>query len=323
MRDVYFVLSPHFMLLDLAGPAEVLQIAREHGAALNLQLVAAEPELRSSIGLMQHRLDPLPSPLPAGALVVLIGVQNSRENLRLPAAQAIVSWLQREFDPQQHQLAGICSGTMLAAQTGLLAGRRCTTHHALIERLRQTAPQALVEENRLFVEDGPIATSAGITAGIDLALHILAREFGPALTQSVAREMVIWLRRSGNDPQLSPWLAHRNHLQPLVHKAQDLLSAEPRQRWTLETLANTLHTTPRTLSRQFAQATGISPHAYQQSLRLALAQQLLGNPALSIETVALESGFSSARDFRRVWQQQFGRLPSASRDQAGELDSQV
>ncbi|WP_373974973.1 helix-turn-helix domain-containing protein [Chitinibacter sp. SCUT-21] len=313
MRDVYFVLSPHFMLLDLAGPAEVLQIAREHGADLRLHMIAPVPDLVSSIGLRQHQLAPLPCPIPAGALVMLIGVQNSKDNLQLPEAQTIVAWLRAQFDAQQHQLACICSGTMIAAQAGLLKDRHCTTHHELIERLRNTEPKAQIAENRLFVEDGPIATSAGITAGIDLALHMVARDYGPAMAQSIAREMVVWLRRSGNDPQLSAWLAHRNHIHPLVHKAQDLISQHLSERQTLSELASQVHTTPRTLSRLFLQHAGLTPHDYQKSLRLAQAQQLLLNPDLSLDEVAQAAGFSSSRDFRRVWQQHSGKLPSESR----------
>lgn len=301
------------MLLDLAGPAEVLQIASEHGAALRLHMAAAVPELTSSVGLRQHQLAPLPKPIPDGALIMLIGVQNSKHNLQRPEAQAIVHWLQSEFDPARHQLACICSGTMLAAQAGLLAGRRCTTHHELITRLAHSAPDALIEENRLFVEDGPIATSAGITAGIDLALHLVAREFGPTLTQAIAREMVVWLRRSGQDPQLSAWLAHRNHIHPQVHKAQDLISQQVKRRWTLTELAVAVHTTPRTLSRLFIQHAGLTPHDYQRAIRLALAQQLLANPSLNLDQVATEAGFASTRDFRRVWQQATGKLPSDSR----------
>jgi transcriptional regulator GlxA family with amidase domain len=313
VREVYFILSPQFMLLDLAGPAEVLQIAREHGAGLNLHMAAAVPELSSSVGLRQHQLAPLPAPIPDGALIMLIGVQNSKHNLQRPEAQAIVDWLRREFDPARHQLACICSGTMIAAQAGLLDGKRCTTHHELIERLRHTAPTALIEENRLFVEDGPIATSAGITAGIDLALHLVAREFGPHMAQAIAREMVVWLRRSGQDPQLSAWLAHRNHIHPQVHKAQDLISQQIQRRWTLAELADAVHTTPRTLSRLFIQHAALTPHDYQRAIRLALAQQLLANPSLNLDQVAAEAGFASTRDFRRVWQQATGKPPSADR----------
>ncbi|VTR45591.1 transcriptional activator FtrA [Serratia fonticola] len=116
---------------------------------------------------------------------------------------------------------------LLAAQAGLLDGYHCTTHHAVIDRLRQQAPAALVKENRIFVEDRGVFTSAGITAGIDLALHLVNQYCGADRALEVAREMVVYFRRSGDDPQLSPWLRYRNHLHPAVHRAQDVMAAEP------------------------------------------------------------------------------------------------
>ena len=111
-----------------------------------------------------------------------------------------------------HRLVTICSGALLAARAGLLGRRRCTTHHELLPPLRALAPQAQVIDNRVFVVDGPLASSAGITAGIDLALHLIAEECGEALAASVAEDMVVYLRRSPRDPELSPFLMHRRHL---------------------------------------------------------------------------------------------------------------
>ena len=100
----------------------------------------------------------------------------------------------------QHRLVTICSGTLLAARAGLLGRRRCTTHHELLDALRVLAPQAKVIDNRVFVVDGPVASSAGITAGIDVALHLIGEECGEALAASVAEDMVVYLRRSDRDP---------------------------------------------------------------------------------------------------------------------------
>ena len=116
---------------------------------------------------------------------------------------------------------------------GLLSGRQCTTHHNLIETLRALAPDATVLDDRIFVEDGPLLTSAGITTGIDLALYLIEGHFGPELAAMVARRQVVFMRRSGRDPQLSPWLAYRNHLHPAVHRAQDAIAREPARRWSL------------------------------------------------------------------------------------------
>ncbi|WP_035852006.1 GlxA family transcriptional regulator [Deefgea rivuli] len=313
MTELYFVLTPNFMLLDLAGPAEAFQIAANHGAAYRLHMVAPVAELTCSIGLKQHQLSPLPEPIPHNAIIVLIGAQNSKVNLQLPEAQQVVAWLREHFDTDLHQLACVCSGTMLAAYAGLLDGRQCTTHHEILERLKTAAPKAQVLDDRIFVQDGMIATSAGICSGIDLALHLIEQDAGSLIAQAVAREMVVWLRRSGQDTQLSPWLAHRNHLHPMVHKAQDLISRAPAERWTLDIVAAQVHTSGRNLARLFAQHCGVSLHQYQLAIRIATAKALLANPQLSIEHVAEQAGFASARDFRRVWQKEMGLLPSESR----------
>ena len=314
MIELYFVLTPNFMLLDLAGPAEAFQIAANHGANYRLHMVAPVAELTCSIGLKQHQLSPLPLPIPAGAHIMLIGAENSKVSLQLPEAQAVVAWLREHFDATQHHLACVCSGTMLAAYAGLLDHRECTTHHEILERLRIAAPLAKVLDDRIFVQDGNIATSAGICSGIDLALHLIEQQAGSLIAQAVAREMVVWLRRSGQDPQLSPWLAHRNHLHPMVHKAQDLISRAPAERWTLEMVAAQVHTSRRNLARLFLQHCGVSLHQYHLAIRIATAKQLLNHPNLTIEQIAEQAGFASARDFRRVWQKEMGILPSQSRN---------
>ena len=130
-----------------------------------------------------------------------------------------MEWLRRrreELRSEQspHRLVAICSGTLLAARAGLLGHRSCTTHHELLDVLRTAAPSARVIDNRVFVVDGPIASSAGITAGIDLALHLIAEECGEALAATVAEDMVVYLRRSPSDPELSPFLMHRRPSTP-------------------------------------------------------------------------------------------------------------
>ena len=189
---------------------------------------------------------------------------------------------------------------------GQLDGLRCTTHHTLIDDLQTLAPSAQVQADRIFVNDGHVLTSAGITTGIDLALYIVEQVAGAALAAQVARRLVMYTRRGPNDPQLSPWLAHRNHMHPAVHRAQDAitqhLAEDPARRWTLTELAEIACVSPRHLSRLFMQHTGISVVDYQQQLRMARAQELIAhNPALTQEQLAEACGFASARDFRRVW----------------------
>ncbi len=197
---------------------------------------------------------------------------------------------------------------------GWLAGRRCTTHHSLLALLQAVEPAAQVQANRIFVDDGTVLTSAGITTGVDLALHIVERHAGPELAARVARRLVLYQRRSPQDPQLSPWLAHRNHMHPAVHRAQDAIADAPARLWTLAALAKVAHVSPRHLSRLFADHAGVGVVAYQQPLRVARPKALLVSmPSLSMQRVADLCGFGSARDFRRVWQRFENGSPGGGR----------
>ncbi|MCB6183349.1 GlxA family transcriptional regulator [Leeia sp. TBRC 13508] len=306
---VYIVVTPGFMMLDLAGPAEAFRLARQFGGPFRMQLVGPEEKVASSLGLPVCDLKPLPDNVPDHALVVISGVENSAEMYQLPAAEEVVKWLVAQRNGE-HYLATICSAAQLAARAGLLDGKRCTTHHTIIDRLKKMAPEAKVEDDRVFVEDGRFFSSAGVTAGIDLALYLIEKLAGAALAQQVAREMVVYLRRSGHDPQLSPWLEGRNHMHPAIHKVQDAISQFPDRHWSLNDLADIACMSVRNLSRLFKQHVGDSVLDYQQRLRVAYARQLIQATNVPIERVAEKSGFASARDFRRVWAK-FEPLPPA------------
>ncbi|MDW5417757.1 helix-turn-helix domain-containing protein [Iodobacter sp. CM08] len=297
---IFFVLTPHFLLLDYAGPAEAFRIAAGLGAPFDLHTISPTATLISSLGLEISNLAPLPQELPSGALVILCGVMKSSDNYQLPEAQAVVDWLHSMQRPDL-QVACICSAAQLAARAGLLDGRRCTTHHTLIERLRQQAPKARVEDDKIFIQDGPIYSSAGITAGIDLALFLIEQLASASIAQEVARHMVIYLRRNGQEAQLSPWLAHRSHLHPSIHRVQDAISHAPEKHWSVADLAAIALMSERNLSRLFRQHAGLGMVEYQQSLRIAHAKKLLENPSHSLEKIAELAGFNSIRDFRRVW----------------------
>ncbi len=313
--EIYCVLQPRFLLLDFAGAAEAFRLANDYGGRFRLRYVGPDAAPANSLGLPIHTIDPLPDSLPEGAWVMLSGVTESAKDYTLPAAKTTRDWLKRTFRPNQHTLVCVCSGALLAGMAGLLDGRRCTTHHTLTARLAQQSPKADVLENRIFVEDGPIHTSAGVTAGVDLALHLIARHAGPAVALAVAREMVVYLRREGNDVQLSPWLANRNHLHPAVHRAQDLIAQDPQRHWPVSELAERVHVSPRHLARLFAQHAGLSIIDYQHRLRVALARERLERGE-SVECAAQQAGFGSARSLRRVWQKFEHLSPGAVRTRA-------
>lgn len=298
---VWFITLPGVMTLDITGPAETLRLA---GGAFSLRYIGPEASVMTSTDMLIGGIEPLPESLPEGCLLVVPGVSDSSIWFDTPQAISTRNWLMR-MQPAIHDrkitLLCICSGALLAARSGLLNGVQCTTHHDVISRLKTAEPAAIVKENRIFIEDRGIWTSAGITAGIDLSLHLINRLCGSQMALSVAREMVVYFRRSGDDPQLSPWLRYRDHLHPAIHRTQDLLVNQPEQDWQLEELAARVHVSARHLTRLFRQYLGISVREYHEQLRLAIAQQKL-QQGEGAEKAALSAGFSSSRQLRRAMQ---------------------
>jgi transcriptional regulator GlxA family with amidase domain len=154
----------------------------------------------------------------------------------------------------------------------------------------------------LFTEDDRVMTSAGIASGIDLALHILATRHGPGFAARIAREMVVYARRNGDAPQLSVALRHRAHVDDLVHRVQDIIDEQFDRTLPLASLAQSASTSPRTLTRAFASATGMTPLRYQQALRRERADYLTARGATA-EAAAREVGFDDARMLRRLRQE--------------------
>lgn len=300
LQAVYFLMLPNVLSLDVSGPAETLRLAGQ----FSLRYISPLPQITCSIGMTLSQLQPLPERLEDNAILVIPGVSTSPGDVNHQATEQARRWLatlQPDLQQQHITLVCVCSGALLAAQAGLLDNHQCTTHHDVIERLRQQAPTALVKENRIFVEDRSIYTSAGITAGIDLALHLINRQCGATRAMEIAREMVVYFRRSGDDPQLSPWLRYRNHLHPAVHRAQDVMAAEPEAEWSVPQVAEKAHVSSRHLARLFRSHVGISVREYHEQLRLAVAQQRL-QQGYGLEKAALAAGFSSGRQLRRAQQ---------------------
>jgi transcriptional regulator GlxA family with amidase domain len=321
--DVLFVIVQHALLLDIAGPAEALRLVNLHRAQRNLppkfRLRFAGPvsDTRASVGLTLANLEPLPRELTSPTWVVLPGQPAAEvRHVTRPIIDA-ARWLNGVFGESlqtpdfRHRLATICSGTLLAARAGLLEGRQCTTHHDLLGELRKLAPGAHIVDNRVYVIDGALASSAGITAGIDLALQLIADECGEAVAASVAEDMVVYVRRSATDPELSPFLAHRRHLHGAVHKVQNAINAEPDREWDMASLAKVGHVTERHLLRLFLRNAGVSPLNYLRAIRLELARDSLEHGA-SVARAAEISGFSSSLQLRRAWSRHWGGSPLSS-----------
>jgi len=307
-KQVLFVLQDDSLVLDWAGPAEALRLASLEVTALKLDVPALDlrfagprAEATGSVGIRLQALEPLPDTLPDGSWVVLVG-RTSAAEARAPAARReLLAWLAHLAPGRAGlRLVTVCSGALLAAQAGLLDGRRATTHHHHLDDLARLAPRCTVLQDRVFVRDGELFTSAGVTAGIDLALHLIAEHAGELVAARVAEQMAVALRRGPGDPELSPLLAHRQHLNARLHRVQDALSRAPGEDWPLARMAGLAATTPRTLSRLFAQHAGTSPQAYLRGVRLAVAKRALAAGA-SVAAASDAAGFSSELQLRRAW----------------------
>lgn len=316
VKLVFFAVLPDVVLLDIAGAAEAFRIANQQiPDSYRLAFVGPVAEARSAVGLNLNRLARLPAQVPDGSLIVITGVASDRFDIDSPATRTLSKWLAHTMENETATLLCVCTGSLIAAAAGLLKGRACTTHHNHIEMLASLEPDATVHDNRIFVEDGNVFTSAGVTAGTDLALHVIGRELGYPVAAAVARDLVLYMRRSGSDAQLSPWVMHRNHLHPAIHRVQDAVARNPAKGWSAAQLAALACTSARNLARLFAEHAGCSPLDYVQRLRVALARELIANTDAGLERIAEKSGFSSAHQLRRVWRRWETAPPSTLREQ--------
>jgi transcriptional regulator GlxA family with amidase domain len=310
-RRAIFVYFPHCEVLDFAGPLQAIHELNAYaGEPYEILHCGIAPDATSAQGLALGSLCPLPEPR-ANDSIFVPGFPVSTG-----VPRGFARWL-KACDRAGARIFAVCTGAFVLAQAGLLDGKRCTTHWKRTDELQQRFPKCIVETGRLFVRDGNITTSAGITAGIDMTLDFIEQEHGAAVAASVAREMVVYIRRDGMQKQDSVYLDYRTHIDPAIHAVQDWLVAHPAEHSTLSDLAKIANMSARNLTRAFHKATGISIAAYRQRLRLEHAKTLLANPQLSIENVAERSGFADARQLRRLWRGAYGASPRESRRSTG------
>ncbi|WP_027347151.1 GlxA family transcriptional regulator [Hamadaea tsunoensis] len=297
MSRVLFLLAPGVHLLDLAGPAQAFSSARDYGQAYELHYVGEQEEVPTAQGLPLRASVAWPE-LTADDLLFVPGWRARTPGNRTKFAAGT---LRRLVDHHRRggTVASVCAGAFALAEAGLLNGRRCTTHHDLQDELGTCYPHATVVHDVLFVVDGRVVTSAGIASGIDLALHLLATRHGPGFAARIAREMVVYARRNGDDRQESVMLRHRGHVSDAVHRVQDVIDAGFTRRLPLAELAGAGGVSERTLTRLFHRATGLTPLRYQQELRVERAEHLIGHGA-TVEAAARAVGFEDARMLRRL-----------------------
>jgi transcriptional regulator GlxA family with amidase domain len=229
-------------------------------------------------------------------------------------SEGMLTYLREAFDITR-RMAATCVGTFTLGEAGLLDGKRVTTHWDHVRELQRRYPKVRVQEDRIFVIDGSIWTSAGMTATMDLVLAMVERDVGPELARTVAKQMVVHQRRSGGQSQFSALL----ELEPKPDRIQNALEFARKNlhsELTVENLADAAHLSPRQFTRAFAAATGESPAKAIEKLRLEAARLLLEDSRHPIENIAKQTGFADRERMRRAFVRTFGVPPQAMRRQA-------
>ncbi|TCO65109.1 GlxA family transcriptional regulator [Actinocrispum wychmicini] len=297
MSKVVFLLVHGVHLLDLAGPAQVFFSATEFGIDYRLSYVAEHDQVDSAQGVSLRTDTELPD-LSTEDLVLVPGWSAPTLSSTGAVSTAALAWL-RAHHEAGGTVASVCAGADVLGRAGLLDGRRCTTHHDVQDELAHRYPRAKVIPDVLYVVDDRVVTSAGIASGIDLALHMVATRHGPTIAAQIARTMVVYTRRNGDDRQTSVLLRHRSHVNETVHRIQDIIESRVAERLSLAELARLTGCSQRTVTRLFDRATGMTPLRYQQALRLERAEHLIGHGA-TMDTAARSVGFEDARMLRRL-----------------------
>jgi transcriptional regulator GlxA family with amidase domain len=304
-RQVAILVFPGVQSLDVTGPLEVLTGANRalragagRGRSYEVRLLGCEREpLQTSSGLTitpHASLSEVPSPL--DTLIVPGGSGHAA------AAEdpAVIEWI-AATSRTARRTASVCTGAFLLARAGLLDGRRATTHWSAAGELQRACPLALVDAEPIFVRDGHIWTSAGVTAGMDLALALVEDDLDRETALLIARHLVLFLRRPGNQSQFSATLAAQEPRREPLREVQRLVLEDVAGEHSVEAMAARAHMSPRHFARAFSAETGLTPARYVERVRLEAARGRLEDTQEPIATVAAACGFGTAETMRRVF----------------------
>ena len=311
-QRVFFLIPKEVHLLDIFGPAHIFYEAACYGAPVELHYISlTEKEVLSSAGIQLGDLKSFEKfVLGPSDLIFIPGLEFKLldDSGYIQRNQPFFDWL-NEQEKQGAKICSVCTGAYLLAYAGLLDFKTCTTHWKYLDDFNTRFPKTDLVRDRLFVESDGIYTSAGVSSGIDLSLFILEKLYGSIFAAKIAKEVVIYLRRTEEDPQLSVFLQFRNHLEQRVHSAQDFLSQHIDQKITIDHIAEAVNMSPRNLTRLFKKTTGITIGNYVDKLRIERAVQLLseGN---KVDAVSKLCGLQSSNQLRSLLKKYKSALPN-------------
>lgn len=306
---VYFYIPQQVTLLDMSGVLEVFQEAIRLGFGYELKFISSQSSVVCSSGIELAALTHFSKTNPQqNDLVFISGFSTNQIDLDLEDA-SFFKWLQ-QLNMNKTTICSICSGAFILAKARLLDHKECTTHWKLVEKLKKDYPLAKTQNNTLFTQAGNIYTSAGIVTGIDLALHIIEQKHGRETAATIAKELVVYKRRNGNDEQESVYLQNRNHHDEKIHIIQDWIISNIDKTSTIDFLAELVHIGPRNLTRIFKKQTGITIAEYRTKLRIEKAKSLLANSDYKIEHIAHLCGYKTSKQLRVVLETHLDALPT-------------
>ena len=314
MRRVWIVAFPGAQVLDVTGPWEVFALANRAGGTraprYAVSVVAPSAGAIATSGglalVAQRTLAQATGPVDT---LIVAGGEGTRPHRR---DGRLVRWIARAAR-RARRVASVCTGAFLLAEAGLLDGRRATTHWAMCDALARRFPAVRVERDPIFVRDGHVFTSAGITAGIDLALQLVEEDCGRDVALTVARWLVMFLRRPGGQSQFSAQLSAQLAERDGLRDVQGWIAEHPEAELTVPALARRVHMSPRNFARAFRRETGVTPAAYVEAQRVEAARRLLETTAGNVAEVAAACGFGRPETMHRAFRRVLGVAPAQYR----------
>jgi len=314
MRRVWIVAFPGAQVLDVTGPWEVFALANRAGGTraprYAVSVVAPSAGAIATSGglalVAQRTLAQATGPVDT---LIVAGGEGTRPHRR---DGRLVRWITRAAR-RARRVASVCTGAFLLAEAGLLDGRRATTHWAMCDALARRFPAVRVERDPIFVRDGHVFTSAGITAGIDLALQLVEEDCGRDVALTVARWLVMFLRRPGGQSQFSAQLSAQLAERDGLRDVQGWIAEHPEAELTVPALARRAHMSPRNFARAFRRETGVTPAAYVEAQRVEAARRLLETTAGNVAEVAAACGFGRPETMHRAFRRVLGVAPAQYR----------
>jgi transcriptional regulator GlxA family with amidase domain len=306
------VALPGVQLLDVSGPLDVFAQANvEQGSEVyRMQVIACETgPIRSSSGA--RLLPDAVAPHPVGRIDTLL-VAGAPNAGNIDLSPNVLKWI-RATAARSRRFGSVCTGAFVLAATGLLDGRRITTHWAAVDALISAYPSVQIDEDALYVRDGKLRTAAGVTAGLDLALALVEEDLGRDIARRVAGQLVMYFKRPGGQLQFSRKGETRPAGRSALQTVQRWVAANPELRHSIENMARHAGLSPRHFARLFHAEVGITPGAWVEATRVAAARHLLENGHDTPKLVAAKCGFANADTLRRIFRKHVGITPAEYR----------